>query len=321
LPIEEAVAVPWRSKERGVMHACGHDAHATVGVATALLLWRHRAELPGTVLVVFQPAEEGPPAGEKGGAPLMLQEHVFAGAKPSAMFALHAMPSVEVGHVSFTPGAEMASSDRFAIDVVGKGTHGATSHLGVDPIVAAAHVVTALQTVDSRAIDPKEPVVVTVGSFHAGTRFNIIPDKASLEGTVRALSPEVRKTAKAHVERIAQQTAAAFGARADVRFDLGVPVLVNDDALTAWAEGALTSIVGAERVHREAPRLIAEDFAYFAEEVPSFYFYLGVGNRARGVTAALHTSTFDIDEDALVVGASTMSRLVTAYLLAPPARH
>lgn len=316
LPVEETIDVPYRSKNAGVKHACGHDAHMTVGVGVAEYLWRERRNLPGSVLVIFQPAEEGPPVGEEGGAPLMLKEGIFSKRKPAAMFALHAMPSHEAGVVSWTPGAEMASADRFRIVVKGKGSHGAAPHMGVDPIVTASQIVTMLQTIASRNVDPLDAVVVTVGSFNAGTRFNIVPDEATMTGTIRTLSPDVRTLTKRRLTELAENVATAAGATARVEFDLGIPVLRNDEKLGEWSEKVLRGELGDSMVRRDPPRMIAEDFAFFADEVPSFYFFLGVGNREKGITAALHTPEFDIDESSLATGVRAMSRLVVDYLAA-----
>ncbi len=314
LPIEEIMDVPYKSKNKGVKHACGHDAHITVGLGLAELLWKRKDTFNGTVHVIFQPAEEGPPVGEEGGAPLMMKEGVLDRLKPEVMFALHAMPTLQSGQVSFTSGAQMASADRFHITVIGKGTHGATPHMGIDPIVTASQIVLALQTIDSRRIDPLEPVVVTVGALHAGTRFNVIPDKAEMDGTVRTLSPTVREKTLALITSMTEGIAAAAGGEAKVVFDLGIPVLRNDAALSIWSEISLKKHLGADAVFREAPRMIAEDFAFFADAVPSFYFFLGVGNKAKGITGALHSADFDIDEDSLVVGTNAMTSLVLDYL-------
>jgi amidohydrolase len=308
--------VPYKSKTDGVKHACGHDLHTSVAIGVAELLWKHRAELPGTVHIVFQPAEEGPPPGEAGGAPLMIEEGLLKRIKPEAMFALHSMPNNEVGMASWTPGGTMASSDTFKINITGKQSHGAEPHRGIDPIVIGSQLVLALQSIDSRRIDPIEPVVVTIGIFRAGTRFNIVPETAEMEGTLRALSPAVRTEARKLIESITSGVAAAAGATAKVTFqdDASNPVLMNDEKLGPFAEASLKKTLGEKNVIRERPRMIAEDFAHFAEALPSFYYFLGVGNRARGITANLHTPAFDIDEDALVTGTASMTNLVWDYL-------
>lgn len=316
LPIEETMDVPYKSQNKGVKHACGHDLHTTVGLATAELLWKHRAELPGTVSVIFQPAEEGPPSGEAGGAPLMIREGLLDRIKPAAMFALHSMPTVPVGMASYRPGAQMASSDRFKITVTGKQSHGAEPHRGIDPIVIGSQIVLALQSIDSRRIDPVEPVVVTVGTFHGGLRFNIVPPVVEMEGTLRTLSASVRDEARRLISEISSGVAAAGGATAAVRFEDAAanPVLVNDEALSRFSDASLRKTLGQSNVRQDPPRMVAEDFAHFAQRVPSFYFFIGVGNVAKGITGNLHTAEFDIDEDALVFGTKAMTNLVWDYL-------
>lgn len=316
LPIEETIDVPYRSQNPGVKHACGHDVHTTVGLTVAEILWKHRADLPGRVVVFFQPAEEGPPPGEKGGAPLMIEEGLLDRYAPEAMFALHTMPTLEVGHVSFARGAQMASSDRFDISITGKQSHGAEPHRGIDPIVIGSQIVMALQSIDSRRIDPLAPVVVTIGIFHAGTRFNIVPGSATMEGTLRTLSPEVRQEARRLIREISEKTALALDGEASVRFhdDAANPVLINDADLTSFAEVSLQKTLGADRVHIDPPRMVAEDFAHFSERMPAFYYFLGVRNEQRGITANLHTPEFDVDERSLAVGAKTMTALVLDYL-------
>ena len=316
LPIEETMDVPYKSQNKGVKHACGHDLHTSVALGTAELLWKRRAQLPGTVYIIFQPAEEGPPAGETGGAPKMLAEGLFDRIKPEALFALHSFPLLQVGTAGARPGAEMASSDRFKITITGKQSHGAQPHLGVDSIVAASQVVMALQTIDSRRIDPLEPVVVTVGSFHAGTRFNVVAPEAVLEGTLRALNPEVRTRARALIQSIAEGTAKANDATATLWFqdEAANPVLMNDEKLFTSSRASLEKTLGAGKFVVVPPQTVAEDFAHFAERVPSFYFFLGVGNEAKGIRGNLHTAEFDVDEDALVIGVETMTNLVLDYL-------
>lgn len=316
LPIDETMDVPYKSLNKGVKHACGHDLHTTVGLATAQLLWKHRAELPGTVTMIFQPAEEGPPPGEAGGAPLMIQEGLLDRIKPAAMFALHSMPTVPVGMASYRPGGEMASSDRFKITVTGKQSHGAEPHRGIDPIVIASQLVLALQSIDSRRIDPVEPVVVTIGTFHGGMRFNIVAPVVEMEGTLRTLSPTVRDEARRLISEISTGIASAGGATAAVRFEDAAanPVLMNDEALSRFGDASLRRTLGQSNVRVDPPRMVAEDFAHFAQRVPSFYFFIGVGNEAKGITGNLHTAEFDIDEEALVFGTTAMTNLVWDYL-------
>lgn len=315
LPIEETLDLPYKSKNPGVKHACGHDLHTTVGLATAELLWKRRASLAGTVVVFFQPAEEGAPPGEKGGAPLMIEEGFLEKAKPEAMFALHVWPPLRVGEAGYNAGAMWASSDRFKITVTGKQSHGAQPHLGIDPIVIASQIVLALQTIDSRRVDPLQPVVVTVGTFNAGTRFNIVPPTAELGGTIRTLSPAVRAQTLELVKKLAIETAAAHDATAEVWLDPeSNPVLVNDAKLAAFGARSLEQTLGAGRVKSGMQAMVAEDFALFAEKVPSFYFMLGVSNPDKGLTANVHTAAFEPDEDAINLGAAAMTNLVLDYL-------
>ena len=315
LPIEETLDLPYKSKNPGVKHACGHDVHTTIALATAELLWKRRASLTGTVVVFFQPAEEGAPPGEKGGAPLMIEEGFLDRVKPAAMFGLHVWPPLRVGEAGHNAGPMFASSDRFKITVTGKQSHGAQPHLGIDPIVIGAQIVMALQTIDSRRVDPLQPVVVTVGTFHAGTRFNIVPPDAELEGTIRTLSPAVRSQTLELVKKLAEETAAAHGATAEVWIDPEAnPVLVNDAKLAAFGATSLEKTLGAGRVKGGMQAMVAEDFALFAEKVPSFYFLLGVSNPDKGLTANVHTAAFEPDEDAIVHGAKAMTALVLDYL-------
>lgn len=316
LPVNETIDVPYKSKTPNVKHACGHDLHTTVALGMTELLWKRRASLPGTVHVIFQPAEEGPPPGEAGGAPLMIKEGLLDRLKPVAMFALHSHPGLEAGTAGWTPGAEMASSDRFKITITGKQSHGAQPHLGIDSITAASQVVLALQTIDSRRIDPLQPIVVTVGSFHAGSRFNIVAPEAVLEGTLRTLDNGVRTQARALIESIARKIADANDTTATLWFndEAANPVLMNDEKVSLFGEQSLKKTLGDANVVRMPPGMIAEDFAHFALLVPSFYYHLGVGNRAKGISAGLHTPEFDLDEDALVVGVRAMTNLAFDYL-------
>jgi amidohydrolase len=315
LPILERNEVPYKSLNPGVKHACGHDLHTTVGLATAEMLWKRRADLPGTVHVIFQPAEEGPPAGEEGGAPLMIKEGLLDRLKPAAMFGIHSMPTVRVGDLTYTPGPQLASSDSFKITITGRGSHGAEPHRSIDPIVIGAQTILALQAIDSRRIDPLEPIVVTIGQFHGGTRFNVIPEKVEMEGTLRTLSPRVREDAKRLITEISEGTARTAGGTAVVEFDPSSnPPLLNDIALSEFGEQSFVRHFGREHVRRDPPRMVAEDFAHFAELVPSFYFFVGVGNPEKRITGNLHTADFDIDEDALVVGSAAMTHVVWDYL-------
>jgi amidohydrolase len=309
LPIDEPGAVPYRSQNPGVMHACGHDAHTAILLGAAEILAGFKARLPGTVVFVFQPAEEGPPEGEDGGAALMIKEGVLDAPKVSAIFALHVNPLLDAGLVGWTEGPIFASSDRFVIEVKGRKTHGAYPHLGLDPIPVAAEMVTALQTIVSREIDAQTAKVLTVGAIHGGNRFNIVADGVTLEGTFRALDAGVRTQLKERLERTVRGVAAAHGTTAEVRFTDGHATTVNDPELTRAVVPGLERALGPKRVVRVRPEMGAEDFADFAERVPGLYVRLGVRNEARGIVASVHSPEFDLDETALAGGVQTLVTL------------
>jgi len=315
LPIEERNAVPYKSLNPGVKHACGHDAHTTIVLGTAEVLAKMRARLPGTVVFIFQPAEEGPPDGEEGGAPLMVKEGVLDNPKVGAIFGLHMDATLDVGQVGWSVGPIFASSDRFVITVMGKKVHGAYPHMGLDPVPVAAEMVQAMQLIVSRQIDAQNPKVLTIGSIHGGNRFNIIADQVTMEGTMRTLDATVRKEMKERLKRTVDGVAAAHGTTATLRFvDEGNDVTVNDAALTRASVGSLERVYGAARVLEVKPQMGAEDFASFAARVPALYIKMGMRNEAKGITAMIHTEDFDIDEAVLPLGVRAMSTLVWDYL-------
>ena len=321
LPVTERSDLPFRSTATteyqgasvGVAHACGHDIHMAVVLGTAMALAERRKELPGTVLFVFQPAEEGPPAGEKGGAPLMLEEGIFDELMPDAMFGLHAWPDYEVGQVGHISGPNFASADRLEIDLYGKQSHGAWPHLGVDPIVLAAQVILGLQTIPSRSIDAREPVVVTVGVVRGGQRFNIIPESVRLEGTVRAFSEDVQDQVERRIDEILAGLAGAAGARYNFNYERVTPFVNNDPELATRIRDALDTALGARNVIDARPVMVAEDFAFFARRIPSFYFRLGVVAPGT-VSGGLHTPDFRADDSAIEPGVRAMTAMVRSYL-------
>jgi len=314
LPIQETIDVPYKSVVPGVKHACGHDVHTTVELGVAELLVGMRDRIPGTVKFIFQPAEEGPPEGEEGGARLMIKEHALESPHPAAIFGLHVMADLEVGTIGYNSGPAMASSDKFILTIHGKKAHGAFPQGGVDAVVVAAECVSALQTVRSRRTDTMEPLVVTVGSIHGGNRFNIIADEVRLEGTVRTLSESVR----ADVQRLMRETltgiTSAYGATFDLKFDENAAVTYNEPALVAETVPQMRRTLGDANVLARPPRMVAEDFSYYEQVVPGFFFFLGVGNKAKGITAMVHTAEFDVDEESLVIGVKLMSNVVLDYL-------
>jgi len=325
LPVVEQTDLPFKSTKRvsfggrevGVAHACGHDVHVAVQLGLASVLAALRAELAGTVVLVFQPAEEGAPEGEEGGAELMLKEGLLDELKPAAFFALHAFPDWEVGTVALHAGPIYAASDTWRATLKGKPSHGAWPHLGVDPVVMAAEAVQALQTIRSRNLDPREPAVVTVGTIHGGERFNIIPGEVRLEGTVRTYSKAAQDTVERRMHEILAGVAAAHGGAYALDYARNNPATVNDPALTAWARQRLEAGLGADKVAVSEPVMGAEDFAWFAERVPSVYFRLGV-TKPGTANGALHTPTFRPDDGAIPVGIKAMATLVLDYLAAPP---
>jgi amidohydrolase len=317
LPIEERNDVPYRSQNPGVKHACGHDAHTTMVLGAAEILSRLRPRLPGTVVFLFQPAEEGPPEGEEGGAALMIKEGALDAPKVEAIYGLHVDPFLEVGEVGWSVGPIFASSDTFTIEVAGRKTHGAYPHTGLDPVPVAAELVQALQLVVSRQLDAQNPKVLTIGEIHGGNRFNIIADKVTMKGTIRTLDAALRRDLRERMERTVKGVAEAHGATASLTFrDSGNPPTVNEAAHTRASLPSLERVYGA-RVLEVKPQMGAEDFALFAERVPGLYVKLGVRNAARGFTAPIHTEDFDIDEDVLPLGVRAVATLVWDFLARP----
>jgi amidohydrolase len=321
LPVTEATDLPFRStvrstyagQEVGVSHACGHDVHTAIQLGVASVLASLRADLPGTVLFVFQPAEEGPPPGEAGGAELMLRENVFAEPRPTAIFGLHTFAEMPVGQVGYTPGPALAAIDQFWITVRGKQSHGAAPHLSVDPVVMASQLVLALQTIRSRNLPPLEPAVVTVGIIQGGTRFNIIPAEVRLEGTVRTYDEAVRNTIERRMGEIAAGITAAGGGSYELTYQRGSPATINDVALTERMLPTLRRVLGDSNVVRIPPAMVSEDFAHFANAVPGFYYR--VGQVAPGTTSGdHHTPTYRADDHMIPVGMRAMAALLLDYL-------
>lgn len=314
LPIQEVNDVPYKSLVPNVKHACGHDAHTTIELGVAEILSQMRDEIHGTIKFIFQPAEEGPPLGEEGGAPLMIKEGALENPRPSAIFGLHVMPVIEVGQIAYNSGPAMASSDHFVITIHGKKVHGAYPHDGIDAVVVAAECVMALQTIRSRRIDTTEPLVITIGSIQGGNRFNIIADEVKLEGTVRTLNEDVRKKAQAMMRETLDGITKAYGASFEMNYVEGAAVTFNEPSLVEETLPTIRRIVGEKNVVSPKPQMGAEDFSYFQKVVPGFYYFLGVGNRAKGITAQIHTPEFDLDEDSLVIGVKVMSNVLLDYL-------
>jgi len=318
LPIQETNDVPYKSRVSGVKHACGHDGHATIVLGVAEVLSGLRSELPGTVVFLFQPAEEGPPEGEDGGALLMMKEGALIDPPVDAVFGLHADPLLDAGTVGWATGPIFASSDTFRITVAGKSTHGALPHTGLDPIPVAADLIEALQPLVSRETDARSPKILTIGTIQGGSRFNIIADKVSMDGTIRTLDEAVRIDLKTRMDRTVRGIAAAHGTTATLAW-IGAsnPALINDAALTRASLPALRRACGSDHVVEVPPQMAAEDFAHLARRVPGFYLKLGVRNEKRGITAMLHTAAFDLDEAALPLGVRALANVVWDFNAGP----
>jgi len=319
LPIEERTGLPFASQNPGVMHACGHDAHTAMLLGAASVLVEMREHLAGNVKLVFQPAEEGAPAGEEGGARLMIQEGVLRDPDVSAIFGLHIHPEMATGKIGYRDGVLLASVDRFRIKVVGRQSHGAQPWLGVDPVVASAHIITALQTIAGRHVDARQPVVVSVGVVRAQGAWNVIPGEVTLEGTVRTHDNAVRRKARELFHRAVEGTAAAHGVTAEIVYGDYGPVVWNDPTLGVWARKSLAGVVGVANLVESQPSMGGEDFAHYAAQVPGCYLFLGVGNEAIGAAQPLHTPGMILDEAALPYGVRTLATLAIDYLRSPPA--
>ena len=314
LPIQEATGLPFASQNQGAMHACGHDAHMAILLGAAKVLVQMRDQIRGSVKLLFQPAEEGSPAGEEGGARLMIQEGALENPPVSAIFGLHINPELEAGKLSYRFGVLLAAVDRFEILVNGKQSHGGMPWQGVDPIVAAAHIITALQTIPSRHIDARQSVVISVGVVRAEGAWNIVPDQVQLLGTVRTHDEDVRRQVNEQFHRMVRQTAAAHGTEAQIVYGDYGPVVWNDPALGEGALETLQRAAGEQNVVESKPVMGGEDFAHYARKVPGFFFFLGVRNEEIGAVHALHTPQMIIDEAALPLGVRTMAMLALDYL-------
>ena len=327
LPVREEVDVPFASRakstyegqEVGVMHACGHDTHVAMLLATARVLTRVQDRLPGTVKFIFQPAEEGAPAAERpAGAELMVKEGVLNEPKVDAIFGLHVFANVPAGHITYRSGSFMAAADVLEITIKGRQTHGSMPWRGVDPVLVGSQIVTALQSIVSRNVDiTRLPAVVTIGQFQAGVRYNIIPDTARLVGTIRSFDAQVQDDIHARVKRIAEGIASGAGATVDVKISKNTPVTSNDPALTARMLPTLERVAPG-RVHESELITGAEDYAFYQKQVPGLFFFVGITPQAEvGRAPANHSPFFFVDESALLTGVRALTHLTADYLHSP----
>ena len=325
LPVVEQVDLPFASKVRttyngqevGVMHACGHDAHVAILLGVAEVLAGVRNELPGTVKFLFQPAEEGAPQGEEGGAALMVKEGALQNPKVDAVYGLHVTSRFPVGEIAYRPEGMMAAVDSFKIVVHGKQTHGAYPWLGIDPIVVASQIVLGLQTIPSRQLDSTlAPSIVTVGAIHGGVRNNIIPDSVEMIGTIRSLDAKMREELHARIKRTAESIATSGGATADVTIETGYPITYNDPPLTEKSAPTLRRVAGNANVQVVNAVLGAEDFSFYQQNVPGLFFWLGTRPKDQTAeqAASNHSPLFYVDESGLELGVRALAHLAADFL-------
>jgi amidohydrolase len=307
LPIHELSEHPYKSQNPGVMHACGHDVHTTLGVGVARQLIGAREKLHGRIKFVFQPAEEASPEDEPIGAERMVVEGVLEGPKVDAAFAFHVMPTLEVGKIGYTQGPVWARSDLVEIVVRGQKTHAAYPHEGIDAVVVGAHLVTALQSLIARRVDARDAAVLSIGKLAAGNSYNIIADTAELTGILRTLSDSVAEQVIREAHDMVRSLARAFGAEAELKITPGARLTANDVELERRVVQKMRESVGADVLVPHLPQMGAEDFASFSRRVPSTYLFLGVRNEARGITHMIHTPYFDVDEACIGLGVKAMS--------------
>lgn len=324
LPVNERNSLPFASKEKstfngletGVMHACGHDGHMAILMAVAEILTKNKNDLNGTVKFIFQPAEEGAPPGEEGGAALMIKEGVLENPKVDVIFGLHIQALLPLGQLAYRAEGLMAAVDGFNVKVMGMGAHGATPWDSVDPVVVSSQIVSALQTIVSRQTElTKGAAVVTIGNIHGGIRRNIIPEEVNMEGTIRTFDTEMQKQVHERIKRTVTKVAEASGAKADVDIQIMYPVTYNDAKLTASSVSSLVKAAGADQVKITQPVTMAEDFSFFQQKIPGFFFFLGAypADMKLEKRPVHHTADFMIDERAFVTGVKALLTLTMDY--------
>ena len=305
LPITEENDIPYKSKKKGIMHACGHDVHTTCLLGAAKILNELRDEWEGTIKLIYQPGEEKNP----GGASLMIKDGVLENPRPSAIFGLHVHPGLPLGKTSFREGKVMASADELYITVKGKGGHAASPHLCIDPILIASHLITSLQQVVSRNNNHYNPTVLSITSFQGGTTTNVIPNEVQLKGTFRSMDEEWRFKAHELIRKISTDLVHSMGGQIDLTIDVGYPSVYNNEKLNSVAKQKAGEFMGQENVEETEKRMGAEDFGYYSQLIPGCFYRLGVMNAEKGITSGVHTPTFNIDENAIEIGMGMMAWL------------
>jgi amidohydrolase len=329
LPVTEQVDLPFASKARttfngqevGVMHACGHDCHVAVLMGVAEILAGMKTQVHGCIKFIFQPAEEGPPAGEEGGAALMIKQGVLENPKPDVIFGLHVFAGIEAGRIAYRPGPTMASADRIRIVVNGRQTHAALPWRGVDPIVISSQIVLGLQTIISRQVDVSlEPAVLSIGAIRGGIRDNIIPDSVEMLGTVRTFDEAMRADIRDRIRNTVEMIAKSAGATAQVEFDSAYPVTVNDVPLTERMVPTLERVAGKEKVFVGQKITGYEDFSHYQKKIPGFFYFVGITPPGvdRKQSAPNHSPRFFVDESALLLGVRSLAHLTLDYMASPP---
>ncbi len=309
LPIQEETGAGYASETPGVMHACGHDGHTAIGLTVAKMLEAHKDELGGTVKLVFQPAEEG-----LGGAEAMVADGVLDHPKPGQSLSLHLWNDKPLGWIGVTPGPAMSASDRFTVKIIGRGGHGAEPYITIDPVVAGAQVITALQNIVSRNVDPLEAAVVTVTSMVGGEAFNVIPESVVLKGTIRTFNPEVRSIVLERFEAIASGVSNAMGCQEEVDLKSITPAVLNDPVIAAQVFEVANKIYPQAEISTDERTMGSEDMAYMMDDIPGCYFFIGSADHERGLDAGHHHPKFDFNEEALTTGAALMASVVQDFL-------
>jgi len=315
LPFKSIVTTEFMGTETGVMHACGHDTHIAILMGVAEILSQNKDQIHGTIKFIFQPAEEGPPPGEEGGASVMIKEGVLKNPDVEAIFGLHISSNTPVGTIEYKPEGIMAAVEEFVINVQGKGSHGSAPWSGVDPILISAKIIDGLQTIISREAKLVEaPAVITVGKITSGTRFNIIPETAEMAGTVRTLEADMKEMILRRMGEMVPAIAAAYGGSATLEVRNNTSITYNDIELTSMMLPTLEEIAGKENVQLMKPTTLGEDFSFFQEEIPGLYFFLGGQPADASEAAPHHTPDFFIDESGMLLGVKVMSQLALDYL-------